>query len=763
MTFKTMLFLIGMLLFLSCQTEKQITTEQQPIAAIIPLPHKIIMGNGSFTLDQTITINSSAQETFKAIDYLSDWLESTFNQRLASTKTNANLSFLTDTKMAPESYRLSISPQNIQIVALDEAGFFYGTISLIQLIAQNNLDAGPISLPLVEIEDQPAFSYRGMHLDVARHFFPPDFVKQYIDMLALYKMNRFHWHLTEDQGWRIEIKKYPKLQEIAAYRKETLLGHYSDQPHQFDGKRYGGYYTQEEVKEIVAYAADRCITIIPEIEMPGHSRAALAAYPELGCADGPYEVATKWGIFEEVYCPTEATFEFLENVLTEVMELFPSEFIHIGGDECPKTAWKNSDFCQALMKKEGLKDENELQSYFIRRMEKFLNNNGRNIIGWDEILEGGLAPNATVMSWRGESGGIEAAKEKHNVIMTPTSHCYFDYYQSDNAQEPLAIGGFLPLEKVYGYHPIPEELSAAEAQYILGVQANLWTEYIPTTDQAEYMAYPRAMALAEIGWTDQSQKDFNDFVTRLLAHYPWWKKMDINAANHLYDVQTTIRAEQAGQIFIDYNNTANLGEIRYAINASPTAQSTLAESSIPIKKSGTYTAQCFIDGQATGYAKSVSFDLHKASGKVPVLREQPSPTYSAGGAQALTNGILGDNNRYGDQEWLGFAGKNFEAIIDLGENISIESIDLRFFNGKGQWIYPPKSVKISLGSEQDVLSEIIEKTIVDSADKIIPVNLTVQKTGRYLKVQVERFGIIPEGRQGAGNEAWLFIDEIVVR
>jgi hexosaminidase len=350
-------------------------------------------------------------------------------------------------------------------------------------------------------------------------------------LMALYKFNYFHWHLTEDQGWRIEIKKYPKLAEVAAYRNETIVGHHSDRPHQFDGQRYGGYYTQEDIKEIVDHAGKHYVTIVPEIEMPGHSQAALAAYPELGCAGGPYEVATRWGIFKEVYCAgNEKTFEFLEGVLTEVIELFPGKYIHIGGDECPKDRWNECDRCQARIKEEGLEDENELQSYFTKRIETFLLAHDRRLIGWDEILEGGLAPEATVMSWRGTKGGIEAAKLNHDVIMTPTHFCYFDYYQSkEKSGEPLAIGGFLPLDTVYSFEPVPDELTVEEAKHILGAQGNVWTEYIKTPEHVEYMAYPRACALAEAVWTPKGNKNFNDFLKRMEEHYQRLNALNVNA------------------------------------------------------------------------------------------------------------------------------------------------------------------------------------------------------------------------------------------
>jgi len=433
-----------------------------------------------------------------------------------------------------ESYKLVINTDSIVISANSPKGVFYGIQSLYQLLMSSPKEKKGIYIPSLTINDQPRFSYRGMHLDVGRHMFPPRFIKKYIDMLAFYKFNTFHWHLTEDQGWRIEIKKYPRLTEIGSIRKETLIGHGDKDAseYKYDGKPYGGFYTQDEIRDIVAYAAARQITIIPEIEMPGHSLAALAAYPELGCTGGPYEVATRWGVFNDIYCTKDETFEFLENVLLEVMDLFPSKYIHIGGDEAPKTSWENCKVCQATIKREGLANEHELQSYFIQRIEKFLNKHGRNIIGWDEILEGGLAPNATVMSWRGTEGGIAAAKQGHDVVMTPGETCYFDHYQSKDKNEPLAIGGYLPLENVYNYEPIPEDLTADEAKHILGAQANVWTEYMPTSKQVEYMILPRMAALAEVDWTSKEKKDWRSFQTKIQTHFDFYNQLGYNYCDH---------------------------------------------------------------------------------------------------------------------------------------------------------------------------------------------------------------------------------------
>jgi hexosaminidase len=379
--------------------------------------------------------------------------------------------------------------------------------------------AAPLQVAALRVDDAPRFPYRGMHLDVARHFFGPDFVKRYIDMLARYKINRFHWHLTEDQGWRMQIDRYPRLTEIGAYRDETHIGHGRD-PFNGDGQRYGGFYTKDEIRDIVAYAQARYITIVPEIEMPGHALAALAAYPELGCTEGPFEVGQTWGVFEDIFCPSEETFTFLENVLSEVIELFPGELIHVGGDEAPKVRWEESELVRLLKEREGLADEHEVQSWFIQRIERFLNARGRRLIGWDEILDGGLAPNATVMSWRGTVGGIEAARQGHDVVMTPYSHLYLDYYQSENqADEPFAIGGFVPLDTVYAYEPVPDELTPAEARHILGAQANVWTEYMPTESHVEYMVFPRMFALAEVAWSARDRRDYGGFLERLPWHF----------------------------------------------------------------------------------------------------------------------------------------------------------------------------------------------------------------------------------------------------
>ena len=408
-----------------------------------------------------------------------------------------------------EEYSLDVMPDGAELRARTDRGMYYGVQTLRQLITPDG------RLPAVRIEDAPRFAYRGLHLDVSRHFFPPAFIKKYIDVMSALKLNTFHWHLTDDQGWRLEIRKYPRLTEVGGWRKETIVGHARTGSQTYDGTPHGGYYTQKEAREIVAYARERGVTVLPEIEMPGHAVAALAAYPELACTPGPFEVRTTWGISEDVMCPSEATFTFLEDVLREVMAIFPSEYIHIGGDEVPKVRWKESAVAQEVIRREGLGDENGLQSWFVRCVERFLNANGRRLIGWDEILEGGLAPNATVMSWRGTAGGIAAARERHDVVMCPQEDLYFDHYQADAATEPLAIGDFTSLEDTYAYEPVPPELTPQEGAHVIGAQGCVWTEYMPTSDHVEYMAYPRTLALAELAWSPREARDWTSFRTRL--------------------------------------------------------------------------------------------------------------------------------------------------------------------------------------------------------------------------------------------------------
>lgn len=507
--------------------------QPKPIS-IIPKPQSLKAEKGNFVFSKMTTFyleDESLKDEFSFLEsYLKSNFEITTEQAREKSTANIILSKSSNNKHLEGFYNLTISPLQIQISG-DEAGNFYAIQNIIQLLPTKK--EFEIKIQCLSIEDYPRYNWRGMHLDVCRHFFSKEEVKKYIDYLAMYKLNTFHWHLTEDQGWRIEIKNYPLLTQVGSIRKETLIGK-PRKDAKYDGRPYGGFYTQEDIKEVVAYAQQRHITIVPEIEMPGHSLAALSAYPQFSCNQKPVSPATTWGVFDDVYCAgNDSTFQFLENILEEVCELFPSKIIHIGGDECPKERWKTCAKCQKRIKENGLKDEHELQSYFISRIEKYLNSKGRQIIGWDEILEGGLAPNASVMSWRGTDGGIAAAKQKHNVVMSPGKPCYFDHYQSKNKlKEPLAIGGYNPLDSVYAYNPTPKILSADEQQYILGAQANVWTEYIPTFKNVEYMSMPRMAAISEVLWTLPENNNYNNFVQRLKIHSKLLDKMNVNYAKH---------------------------------------------------------------------------------------------------------------------------------------------------------------------------------------------------------------------------------------
>ncbi|MHC1780670.1 MAG: beta-N-acetylhexosaminidase [Bacteroidales bacterium] len=514
-----------------------ISKEGADTFSIIPEPVSVLEKSGYFRFSMKSNLYSNLEPGDVKIiaDALNDHLKLFYGWEFKNIKHSDKFSkkgiFIKlnkDLKLGEEGYRIEVTKKGILLEAQALNGLFYAVQTLIQMMPAKPSGLSEISIKHCTIEDYPRFKWRGLHLDVCRHFMSKDFVLKYIDLLAKHKMNTFHFHLTEDQGWRIEIKKYPLLTQVGSVRKETIVGNGRTSV-QFDGTPHSGFYTQDDIKEIVAYASKRFVTVVPEIEMPGHSLAALASYPFLGCTGGTYEVATKWGVFHDVMCAgKESTFEFIQNVLDEIISLFPSQYIHIGGDECPKTKWKECPLCQKRIKDEGLTDEHHLQSYFIQRVEKYLNKKGRKLIGWDEILEGGLAPNAAVMSWRGEEGGIAAAKQSHFVVMTPGSHCYLDHYQGKPESEPLAIGGFTPLEKIYSYEPVPAVLNEMEAAFILGAQGNVWTEYMPDSSHVEYMVYPRAAALAEVVWSPKGKRDYSSFFERLKKQLIRYDQYNVN-------------------------------------------------------------------------------------------------------------------------------------------------------------------------------------------------------------------------------------------
>ena len=739
---------------------------------VIPYPNNVVMVKGYFELSSATKI-IYGKGTEKLAGYLKEQVTNLtglslgvqlYNGKKTLLNKNNIQLFLNDDASFKEGYTLKVSKTTIDLKAKEAVLLFNGIQTLLQLLPVKK-SVGSISIPQLFIKDSARFSYRGMHLDVSRHFFPVAFIKKYIDLLAMHKYNTFHWHLTDDQGWRIEIKKYPLLTQIGSCREQTLVGNYGS--NKYDGTKYCGFYTQEQVKEIVQYATDRFITVIPEIEMPGHAVAALTSYPFLGCTKGPYKTMETWGISEDVFCAgNDSTYTFVQDVLKEVMELFPSKLIHIGGDECPKVRWKTCPVCQQKIKKENLKDEHELQSYFVKRIEKFVNSKGKNIIGWDEILEGGLAPNATVMSWRGTEGGIAAARQGNNVVMTPGSHCYFDHSQS-SSEDSITIGSYLPLEKVYEFEPVPASLSASEAKHVLGAQGNVWTEYMTNESKVEYMVLPRIAALAEVLWSTTGKRNFADFEKRLPFILERYKAMNYNYSTAFYDLNASVIKLPNNKIGWKLATKNKNGLIFLKINGK---QIKNYSAPVLINETGEYeAAMADKNGSVNGKWINQNFKINKASGKFITLKNEPQITYSGSGAFSLVDGVQNSKGMAKSAEFLGFLGKDLEATIDLGIVTDITEVRLHTFTRTASWIYPAKqnSIKVWISndgvnftlSQNETLtiegnSNVINKITFSTAQKIIQT--------KYIKIVAENYGIIPDGNPGAGNAAWLFVDEVEV-
>ncbi len=680
-----------------------------------------------------------------------------------------DISLAIDPSMENEAYVLKIRGRGVSITGGSPAGVFYGIQTLRKCLA-----SAP-ELPAAEITDRPEFSYRGAHLDVCRHFFSVDEVKTYIDMMALHNMNKLHWHITEDQGWRMEIKKYPRLTEVGSMRKETIVGHLNDIPRKFDGKPYGGYYTQDEIRDIVRYASERHIDVIPEVDLPGHMQAALASYPELGCTGGPYDVWTIWGVSEDVLCAgNPKVYEFLDNVFAEVLDMFPSEYIHIGGDECPKVRWGKCPKCQALIARLGLKDdgrhtkEQKLQSYVMRHVADFLNARGRKVIGWDEILEGDAAPGATIMSWRGETGGIEAAKSGHDVIMTPNSYLYFDFYQGrDVAREPLAIGGYIPVERVYMYSPVPSALTQEEARHILGAQANLWTEYIDNFAQVQYMVLPRWAALAENQWRNPSAKDYDKFLQALGPLMTVYDNAGYDYAKHVLEITGEVEPDMSSSSVKVKLVTMGSPDIRYTLDGTvPTGDSPLYEKPLELRQDADFQAVAFRKGEpGEVYAEKISFN--KATARPVTLEKDPADSYKFGGASVLVDGLRGDT-RFSSGRWLGFG--NFTpmtAVVDLGEGTEFSSAGAGVCICTADGIFDARKMTISVSDDGGSFREIaeeeyprLERETKETTSHI----LTFEPVkARYVKVHLLPEREIPSWNWLAGGKAWLFVDEIIVR
>lgn len=745
---------------------------------IIPRPQQVKVSNDApFTLSAktVISLGTNSQDMKRNANMLASYIEQATGIRpaIGKGKSGAAIILTIDKTIAnAEGYKLDADAKQIRIAGASAAGVFYGIQTLRKSLPLVNGKASKVSIPAVHIADAPRFAYRGTHLDVSRHFVTADSVRQFIDMLALHNINRFHWHLTDDQGWRIEIKKYPLLTQIGSKRAQTVIGHNSGK---YDGKPYSGFYTQKQIRDIVKYAADRYITIVPEIDLPGHMQAALAAYPDMGCTGGPYEVWQKWGVSDNVLCAgNDKTLTFIDNVLKEITQLFPSKYIHVGGDECPKTQWQKCPKCQARIKalnleaKDGHSAEERLQSYIITHASNYLKSLGRNTIGWDEILEGGLAEGATVMSWRGESGGIAAAKQHHDVVMTPNSYLYFDYYQSlDKDNEPLAIGGYLPLETVYSYEPMPKELTADEARHIIGVQANIWTEYMPTFKQMQYMALPRLAALSEVQWSQPALKDYNSFTNRLTEFTHLYDRLGYNYAKHLYNVAIHVDSDNKWREILIHMTTAGNAEIRYTLDGTePTANSTLYTGAIVLQKSAKIRAAAFRDGKRSSVtSQDISFNKATAC---PVELLQPThKNYTYNGGTTLTDGLLGDKG-FGTGRWLGFCGNDLEAVIDLKQNTDVSSVSLNTCVDKGSWIFDARNIEVSVSANGKSFTKVASKSLPaleeQTPDNIYTYELTFpQTTTRYVKVTATSEHNIPEWHGGKGKPAFLFVDEISIK
>ena len=705
---KLTLICIMALLFASCN--KQLP---QANYAIIPQPKELSLTDEKPFVIQPKTIVYYDEGLLREAQFLSEYVNDIMGFAMNVDKFQAQtdgivLKFVPDDFNQAESYEINVTPTQVTIKGADAAGVFYGVQTLRKSLPNCQPPTNRCQLPTCTIRDWPIFPYRGMHLDPCRHFMDLDSVKIYIDMLALHNMNQFHFHLSEDQGWRIEIKKYPELTKVGAYRNGTVIGRNG---RIYDTIRYGGFYTQEQLRDLVQYAAERHVNIIPEIDLPGHMQAALASYPWLGCTGGPYEVWRRWGVSDDVLCAgNEATMQFVEDVLNEVMDIFPSPYIHIGGDECPKVRWQQCPKCQKKIKELGIKSdgrfskEDYLQSYVMNRMAKVVEARGRRVIGWDEILEGNVSETAIIMSWRGTEGGIEAARKGHDVIMTPSSHLYFDYYQSeDPSTEPSCVGGYLPVSRVYDFRPLPKELTEEQQKHIIGVQANIWTEYITSFRHVEYMAMPRMDALAELQWNNPNpeDRDFDAFVERCRRMAQLYDLYHYNYAKQIFSTQV--------------------------------------------------------------YTDTVVPNL--ATRKPIYLREQPNEKYASKGATVLNDGEMG-RIAYTSGRWLGFWGQPLDAVIDLEQPATMSHVRFRSLVDKGAWIYNPSHASVLVSDDGETFREVAQMdfpiTTWNDKDGNLTYELNFEPvTARFVEVIVKDH-ILPEDHDGFGYPAWIFVDEIEV-
>ncbi len=755
---------------------------------IIPVPADIVTGKGNMHVNRKTQVVFKNRSLENVAGYFNGYLEKYYGYSLplADKATVVNAIRLEITNLPndnPEGYMLSVSSKGITIKGNTEAGVFYGIQTLIQLFPTDSVSI-PV-IPYMEVYDQPRFRYRGMHLDVARHMASVSNIRQFIDYMALHKLNVLHWHLTDDQGWRIEIRKYPKLTETGAWRNGSIRGRYPGNGN--DNSRYGGYYTQDEIKEVVAYAAGRHIMVVPEIELPGHSSAAIAAYPELSCfpdektvipermvsaatraaqaAGAVKMVQETWGVFDDIMCPSAYTFNFLYDVFDEVTALFPSPYIHIGADECPLDSWKRSESCRQLIKDNNLKDEHALMGFFIEKIRNYLDSKGRRIIGWDEVLDANPPSDAVVMSWRGEAGGLQAARAGHDVIMTPNSPLYFDHTQSMN-EDSVTFGGYNPIENVYNYEPAPAGLDEKAAKHILGAQANVWTEYINNPAKLEYMVFPRMAALSEVLWSPREKRNLAYFEKRLPVQFARYAFMGVNYSRAYYDLSASVyQADNSSGIFwklgskfadatIMYEGPGISGEKEY-------------HAPVEIRLPGNYSAKMLWNNRVAGTVRQ-SFHMNKATGKRITIVTQPSSFYPGDGAFTLVNGIQNTMGIARSREFIGFSGSDLDVTIDLGSETPVSKVNLHSLHLPGSWIYLPELIEISFmhAVDSSVITrhqpqELYTHKVMDE-NNTQAIMLPKPVSCRYIRLYAKNKGIIPLGNPGSGHPAWLFADEIEI-
>ena len=708
---------------------------------IIPLPKEMIIENGTFELNKSISIEYDDLFNIEG-EFLERILSDQF--KLDNGQNGKVLSLKKMNNYIKEGYQLKVNRNDISIEASSREGIFYGIQTLIQLMELNKYE-NDIELPTCKINDSPSFKHRGMLLDCCRHFFDKKVIKKYIDLLAQYKMNKLHWHLTEDQGWRIEIDKYPKLTTIGSQRKDS-------------SGSYGGYYTKEDIKEIVDYAKNKHIEVIPEIEFPGHSQAAIAAYPQLSCTGKPIDVATEWGVFKDIYCAgNDSVFTFMEDVLSEVIELFPSSFIHIGGDEAPKTRWENCPKCQKRMLEENLNDEHELQSYFIKRIEKYLNSRGKTLIGWDEILEGGLAKNAVVQSWRGMNGGIEAAKHGNKVIMSPTSHAYFDYSIKST-----------DMKQVYHFDPIPTELDSIQKQLVLGGECNLWSEHIPNEKKLDEMLFPRMLAMSEVLWSYPNERNYDAFLARADNHAHLLRSYGVNVGLDAFPCQISTFKGTSNKAQISIHPGRKDLQFKYQWGMDSSMLCMDSSLNMPINRSGLLKIQATKDNNLYGETVQQEIQLHKGLFNKVSYSSNYSSYYQANGESSLTDGQLGSLD-FRDGDWQGFWDTKIDLTIDLEREIPFDSLNVHFYQYINSWIFSPIEISFNVSNDSinwTNLGIVKNEENISKRGKLIDkisINNSSKKPYRYINLVATPLKVIPDWHEAAGNSTWLFIDEIIVR